>query len=45
MRVKYKGYTLILDFSKVGMLVPTFIEELRKQFDDIAKAKKYIDTL
>ena len=45
MKVNYKGYTLTLDFSKNGMYVPTFIEELQILFDDISKAKRYIDSL
>ena len=45
MKVKYKGYTLVLDFSKNGMCVPTFVEELNHQFNDVAQAKRYIDSL
>ena len=41
----YKGYTLVLDFSKSGIFVPTFVKELNYQFKDIAQAKRYIDTL
>ena len=43
MRVWYKNYTLVLDFSKVGMYVPTFVEELRKSFDDVSQAKTWVD--
>lgn len=45
MIVKYKGYTLILNFSKSSYLVPTFVKELKHEFKEIAQAKKYIDTL
>ena len=45
MKVNYKGYTLVLDFSKNGYLVPTTIVELNQSFKDIAQAKRYIDTL
>ncbi len=45
MIVKYKGYTLILDFSKSGILVPTKVKELDHTFNDIAQAKRFIDTL
>ncbi len=45
MITKYKGYTLVLDFSKNGMFVPTFVKELNHQFNDVAQAKRYIDTL
>jgi len=45
MITKYKGYTLVLDFSKNGMFVPTFVKELKHQFSDVAQAKRYIDTL
>ena len=45
MIIKYKNYTLILYLSIKGMNVPTLIKELNKKFDDVAQAKKYIDTL
>lgn len=45
MIVNYKGYTLVLDFSKSGMYVPTFVKELNYKFSDIAQAKRYIDSL
>ena len=45
MKVKYKGYTLILDFSSKDHLVPTLVEELNHLFKDVAQAKKYIDSL
>ena len=45
MIVKYKGYTLVLDFNKPGIEVPTCIKELNYTFKDIAQAKKYIDSL
>ena len=45
MITKYKGYTLVLDFSKNGMFVPAFVKELNHQFSDVAQAKRYIDTL
>ena len=41
----YKGYTLELDFSGNDIYVKTKIIELNIIFDDISKAKKYIDTL
>jgi len=43
MIINYRGYTLVLDFSKKGMYVPTLVKELNYQFNDIAQAKKYID--
>lgn len=45
MVTKYKGYTLVLDFSKNGMYVPTFVKELNYKFKDISQAKRYIDSL
>lgn len=45
MKTQYKGYTLILDFSKDGIEVPVVVQELKLHFDDISKAKNYIDTL
>ena len=45
MVVNYKGYTLVLNFSKSGLLVPTYVKELNQNFKDVAQAKKYIDTL
>jgi hypothetical protein len=45
MITKYKGYTLVLDFSKQGMFVPTYVKELDHQFPDVAQAKRYIDSL
>ena len=45
MIVKYKGYTLILDYSKQGMYVPTIVKELNHRFSDVAQAKRYIDSL
>ena len=45
MRIQYKGYTLMLDFSKDGLEVPVYVEKLDLHFDDISKAKNYIDTL
>lgn len=45
MMIKYRGYTLVFDFSKPGMYVPTFVKELNHQFNDVAQAKKYIDGL
>lgn len=44
MITKYKEYTLVLDFSKNEIFVPTLVKELNYQFDDISKAKRYIDT-
>ena len=45
MITKYKGYTLVLDFSKNGIYVPTYVKELNHQFPDVAQAKRYIDLL
>lgn len=45
MRTTYKGYTLELDFSGNDIYVKTKVIELNIIFDDISKAKKYIDTL
>ena len=45
MKVEYMGYTLILDFSKGGMFVPTTVVELNMKFNDVAQAKAYIDRL
>ena len=42
---EYKGYTLILDYSKKGMFIPTYVKELDYLFDDIAKAIRFINTL
>lgn len=45
MITKYRGYTFVVDFSKKGMYVPTFVKELNYKFKDIAQAKRYIDKL
>ena len=45
MKTIYKGYTLIMDFSKDGIEVPTYVKELGIMFNDIAQAKNYIDKL
>lgn len=39
MVVKYKNYTLVLDLSKNGILVPTFVKELNQKFKDVSQAK------
>lgn len=45
MCVKYKGYTLEMIFTSKDYLVPTKVIELNMKFNDIANAKRYIDSL
>lgn len=40
----YRGYTLECDMSAKGVSIPTYVREINHTFDDVAKAKRYIDT-
>lgn len=45
MKVKYKGFTLITNFSGAWNKIKTTVVELKHTFEDISQAVRYIDSL